>query len=115
MTMAVQAAGSELIDDTPEVGLGTVIATGAVAVLEGTAGFHDILPQQTATDADGTATVKTIDVAQIVTPNTAPHIIASGDVHLVHFNVADAWADDMGGDLTADISGTIVLVWRFLA
>lgn len=110
MTMAVQAAGAQLINDTPDVGLGTVIGTGAVATLDGTAEFEDIITGQTATDADGTATVKT------ALPTAAvPFVIESGDAHTLHFNVADAWADDTGGDLTADIAGTVVIVWRFLA
>ena len=110
MTMGMTAASAEAQSDTPDVGLGTVIASGAVSVLSGTATFEDIITGQTATDANGTATVKT-------TLPTAgnPFVIESGDAHTLHFNVADTWADDTGGDLTADISGTVVLVWRFLA
>ena len=76
------------------MGLGTVIGSGAVATLDGTATFENILTGQTAADANGTATVKTaLPTAGV------PFIIESGDAHTLHFNVADAWADDTGGDL----------------
>lgn len=40
--------------------------------------------------------------------------IAPAGAHTVYFNAADAWANDTGGDLTADITGTVVLSWRKL-
>lgn len=110
MSMALTVASSEAQGDRPDVGLGTVIATGAVSVLSGTATFEDIITGQLAADSNGTATVITL----LPTAGT-PFIIATGDAHTLHFNIADTWADDSGGDLTADIDGTIVLVWRFLA
>jgi hypothetical protein len=77
--------------------------------LDGTSGFEDLLTGQTAL-ADGTAEVKTL------APTAgAPHIIEAADAHTVHFNVADTWADDTSGDLSADIAGTVVLEWTFLA
>ena len=110
MSMGLTAASPEADDDTPDVGLGTVIASGSVAVLSGTKTFEDIITGQTATDADGTATVKTA----IPTDGT-PLVIESGGAHTVHFNIADTWADTTGTDLTADIAGTVVLAWSFLA
>jgi len=110
MTMGITAGSAQLQSDTPDVGLGTVIASGAVSLLSGTGTFEDIITGQLAADANGTETVKT---ARPTAGN--PFIIESGDDHTLHFNVADAWADDTSADLTADISGTVVLVWRFLA
>jgi len=110
MTMAVTSASSEQQSDAPDVGLGTVIGSGAVATLDGTATFEDILTGQTATDSNGTATVA---VGRTTVAGGLP--VAAGAAHTVHFNVADTWADDTGADLTMDIAGTVVLTWRFLA
>ena len=108
MSMGVTAT-TEQQGDTPDVGIGTVIGTGSVATLDGTSGFEDLLIGQTAV-ADGTAEVKTL------APTAgAPHIIEIADAHTVHFNVADTWADDTSTDLSADIAGTVVLEWTFLA
>lgn len=93
--------------DTPEVGLGTVIATGAVAVLSGTSTFEDIITGTAAADIAGTATVLTA----IPTANV-PLVIAAADAHTVFFNLADAWADV--DDTAATLSGTVVLNWKFL-
>lgn len=110
MSMALTVASTEAQSDTPDVGLGTVIASGAVATLDGTGTFEDIITGQTAADANGSATVKTA----IPTAGT-PFVIETGDAHTLHFNVADTWANDTGGDLTGDIAGTIVVNWRFMA
>jgi hypothetical protein len=107
MSMAVTAA--EDTTATADVGLGTVMGAGAIATLNLGAGgtMEDILTGQTAANCSGTATVKTIANQELV--------IEAGAAHTVHFNVADTWADTAGSDLTADIAGTVVLAWRFLA
>lgn len=108
MSMGVTATAEQQAD-TPDVGIGTVIGTGSVATLDGTSGFEDLLTGQTAL-ADGTAEVKTLGPTA-----GSPHVIEVADAHTVHFNVADTWADDTSGDLSADIAGTVVLEWTFLA
>lgn len=110
MTVAVTAAGSQLPSDQPDVGLGTVIATGANALLSAVGTYENIITGQTAANASGTATVKTANPTA-----GAPFIIETGEAHTLHFNVADGWANDTGGDLTADIAGTVVIKWSFLA
>lgn len=105
MSMALTLA--EDTTATPDVGLGTVVATGAVNVLGGTATFENILTGQAAADANGTATVKTV-VNQ-------PLAIEAAGAHTVYFNIADTWADTAGADLTGDIAGTVVLKWSLLA
>lgn len=106
MTMAVTAA--EDTTATPDVGLGTTIGSGANATLNAVgAAAENIITGQTAADANGTATVKTI-ADQVL-------VIETGGDHTVYFNVADTWADTAGADLTADIAGTIVLNWSFMA
>lgn len=109
MSLSVHAT-TEQHADTPDVGLGTVIASGAVATLDGTATFENIITGQTAANASGTATVKTA-----LPTGNIPFIIAASDAHTLHFNVADTWANDTSADLTADIAGTVVVVWHFLA
>ena len=104
MTMGVTAASTEIQSDTPDVGIGTTVGSGANATLDAVdAAAENILTGQTAADTNGTATVKTVS-NQVLT-------IESGDDHTVYFNVADTWADDTGADLTADIAGTITLTW----
>lgn len=93
---------ADLIDaDTPDGGLGTTVASGAVAVLSGTAAFENILTGQTFNDVNGTAETKTV--------SDQPLSIASGGNHTVYFNLADGWA---GADAGVKITGTIVLEWR---
>lgn len=88
--------------DTPDVGLGTTLASGANALLS-TAGAttEDILTGQTAADCNGTATVKTV-ANQI-------KVIETGDAHTIYLNVADTWA--AGGEAACPVTGTIVLEW----
>lgn len=107
MSIAITQTQGNITADTPDVGLGTVIASGAVAVLSGTATFEDILTGQTAADCNGTATVKTA-----IPTAAVPLIVEAGGAHTVHLNVADGWA--ASGDAAATLVGTVVLSWRFL-
>ena len=102
MNMAIQQTDGNIDADTPDVGLGTVIASGAVSVLSGTATFENILTGQTAADCDGTPTVKTV-ANQVL-------VIEEADAHTIHFNVADGWA--ASGDAGALIQGTVVISWQ---
>jgi hypothetical protein len=105
MDVALQGGG--VVDaDAPEVGIGSVIATGAVAVLATT--FEDYIEGVVATDCDGTATVK-------MTPATAGYGTGisnneSGSVKALHLNVADGWA---GAD-TLDATGTVTFEWTII-
>jgi hypothetical protein len=89
--------------DTPDLGIGTVIASGAVAVLGGTATFEDILTGQTINDCNGTA--------ETVSVNTEL-LIQAGDSHNVFLNVADGWA--ASGDDGILVGGRVVIVWAQL-
>jgi len=90
--------------DTPDVGLGTTIASGAVAVLGGTAAFENIHTGQTATNVTGTA-LNSVLGTQLV--------IKAADSHNVYLNVADGWA--ASGDPAVALTGQVVLVWRVIA
>ena len=104
-SMSVAIAGAAAIQaDTPDIGIGTVIGSGVVAVLGGTATFENILTGQTMTDCNGTATVATVSTNLV---------IAAAGAHTVYLNVADGWA--AGGDASADVSGTILLTWKYLS
>ncbi len=104
MSVAITQTQGNITADTPDIGLGTTIGSGVVAVLGGTAAFENILTGQTAADCNGTATVKTVDAALV---------IAAADNHTVYLNVADGWA--ASGDTGALISGKVVLDWTYIS
>lgn len=109
LSVAISATDVANQSDTPEVGLGTTVGSGANATLGAVGtGAENIFEGTAAADCDGTATVAT----KLPTAGT-PLIIASGDSHVVYLNLADGWAD--GTDQSATASGTIVLVWKHLA
>ena len=99
MSMALDSVAVDIEDDTPEVGVGTVSASGTNGTLTGT--DDDILAGQSAADCKGTATVKTIG-SQIL-------VIETGGTHTVHFNFAANWSS--AGDTNCVIEGTIILEW----
>lgn len=102
-SVAITKSQANITADTPDVGLGTVIASGAVATLDGTATFENILTGQTFADCNGTAT--SVGLA------STKYIMAS-EAHTLYFNVADGWA--ASGDAAATISGTVVITWEFI-
>lgn len=108
MTVALTADDAANQTDTPEVGLGTVIGSGAVATLGTTPTFEDIIEGAAVADANGTAKV----IADIPTANI-PLVRLSGDAKTIHLNYADGWAN--GAVQTATASGTVVLKWTHLA
>ena len=91
--------------DTPDVGIGTVIATGAVATLDGTATFENLLTGQTFTNCTGTKTkVGVIDQTLFIGEN---------DAHTIHLNAADTWAGAETTGLAA--TGTILIEYVVLS
>jgi hypothetical protein len=106
-SLAITQSEGNINADTPEVGLGTVIATGAIVALDTPATFENISTGVAADDCNGTAEVKTaIPTAGV------PFVIATGDAHTVYFNLADAFDAAAGGDAAATLGGTLVLNWR---
>lgn len=104
----VGAAGVKA--DTPDLGIGSVIATGAVAVLGGTPAFEDYVTGQTMTDVDGTATVAMTGATAGVLSDISLNLATS--VKAVFLNIADGWA---APSATLLASGTIVLKWNKIA
>jgi len=98
---------SDTNTDTPDTGIGDVIASGAVAILGGTATFESILDgfAATAITPVGSATTKQFNAEADNNPydgHTTPM-----DIFL---NVADAWG--AAGDIV--FNGTIVLYWKYV-
>ena len=94
--------------DTPDVGLGTTIATGAQSVLSGVgATAEDIITGQTWNKAlDGTSDYFATVVSGVTTEGV--FLVASaGTGQKIHLNAADGWASGVTGNLTA--TGYIVI------
>lgn len=108
MNIALTALDGNIDADTPDLGIGTVVASGAVAVLSGTGTFENLLTGQTVTDCTGTATVKTT-----IPTAAVPFVIATASAHTVYLNVADGWA--ASGEAALPVTGTIVIDWDFIA
>ena len=106
-SIAVGLTVGGVTTDTPDMGLGSVIATGTVAVLSGTATFEDYLTGQTASDCAGTTVRKALGATAGIGTGIALNQV--GDVKDVFLNVADGWNAGVTGDLTA--TGRIVLSW----
>ena len=103
--IALTALDGNIDDDTPELGLGDTIASGAVATLGTTPAFENILTAQVAV-CNGTVEDKAI--LQI----TAAHLMneASGDKG-VFLNLSDIWA---GAEAALPITGEVWLEWTRL-
>lgn len=108
-SMGITQTTGHINANTPNVGLGTVIASGAVSVLSGTATFQDISVGVNAANCTGTATVQTA----LATASPFVVIRAAGSAKTVFFNAAAAWA--ASGDPAAVLAGTIVLQWATMA
>ena len=93
---------------TPEIGIGTVIASGAVAVLGGTATFENVFEGTAVADVAGT-TFQGVDNPNGAT--SSPLLITSAGSHDLFLNVAVAWADvTAAGAVT--FTGVITVKWR---
>lgn len=97
--VSLQADNGQVLSDTPDVGVGTVKAGGAVAVLSGTGTFENILTGQTFTDVNGTV-AKTIGLDVGLSRDTS-------EAKTIYLNYADGWAN--GSNLTAN--GAVIIEW----
>jgi hypothetical protein len=89
--------------DTPDFGFGTAVATGAVATLDGTPTFENIITGQTAPDCDET------DFAAHVIPTAGVDLVLTkAATNKVFMNVADTWA---AASATLLATGTLWLDW----
>jgi hypothetical protein len=101
MALALKYTDVAVTADTPDLGIGTTIGSGVVAVLGGTAAFENIITGQTMNDCNGTVERVTVDT---------PLVIATADSHSVFVNVADGWAAD--GDPGLLLNGTFDIFWQ---
>lgn len=95
-----------------EVGLGTVVASGAVAVLSGTATFENIMNGQ----AIATYTLGTTRVTAAGQP-TAPNIttVATGaSPRTVFLNIAASWPNIASAEAVT-FTGTVTIRWMKIA
>lgn len=106
MSIALDESDGNITADTPDVGVGTVIGSGAVALLNGTATFENIITGQTASDCNGTASTVTVS-------KDTGLVIATAGAHTVHLNVADGWA--ASGEAACSVSGTVVLEFSVMS
>lgn len=104
MALALTQTEGNVNADTPDIGIGTTIASGAVAVLGGTAAFENILTGQTAANCTGTATSAFVNT-QLLIP--------AANSHDVFVNIADGWAAD--GDAALGLTGTFTVLWYKVA
>jgi len=88
--------------DTPDLGVGTTVATGTVAVLGGTAAFENMLTGQTVADCNQTAKKATLGTQLVV---------LAADSHDVFLNIADGWA---GAD-TITATGHVLIQWTLFS
>lgn len=107
MNVGITQTGGLINANTPTVGLGTVVASGAVVVLSGTATFQNINVGKAAANCTGTPT------EQAVNPTASPFTLITdvGGVKAVFFNAAVAWA---GADAGPILTGSISLAWKTL-
>jgi hypothetical protein len=104
VVMDVALTGTGVVDaDTPNIGIGSVVATGAVAVLSGTPTFENAVSAKVATDVAG-ATTHSVTTPSGVTDD-------NGSAMSLYLNVADSWA---GAD-TVTATGTVVVNWSYMA
>lgn len=106
MAVNFEAQDGNIGADTPDVGLGTVIGTGVVATLDGTATFESILTGQTATNCSGTNTVAAVGLA-------TPLTVATAGAHTVYLNAADGWA--ASGETDLPVSGSVVIQYSVMS
>lgn len=103
-------ATASVLTDTPDVGIGTTVASGAVSVLGGTAAFENVIGGSAAASINNGAVGGVGGV--VANGSTLPLRIASsgGLNHTLYLNFADGWADVT---TATDVlfTGVIVLRW----
>lgn len=105
--LSLTAAGTAVNAD---VGLGSVIASGAVAVLSGTATFEDRLTGQTiGTSASGGTAVSAGPIGATAGIQTGIALNGTSAVKNVFLNAAGSWNANNTGSLTA--TGKVFIKW----
>jgi hypothetical protein len=104
MSLAITQTQAHINADTPDVGLGTTIASGVNSLLSAVgAAAENFVTGQTAANCTGTASTKTVGMNLV---------IESADDHTLYANAAATWA--ASGDAAALLTGTVVIEWSFI-
>ena len=100
------------VADTPEIGLGTLIASGAVATLGAVgAGAEDLWGPHVVAGCDTGADAT--DAGQFV--STLEFVIADAAAHLVHLNCADTWGNGAGtANVVLENDARFIIDWTIL-
>jgi len=106
LSLSMKCAGTAVNTDT---GLGSVIASGAVATLDDPATFENRLTGQTVPTASGGGAVTTALLNTTAGVQTGIALNVAASVKNVFLNSAGTWNANNTGNLTA--TGTIVLKW----
>lgn len=96
-------------DDTPEIGIGSVIGSGAIATLDNGTMEDYILSNAWSTTLDGVAGEILGPLGASAGVHTGIALNQAGDSKNVLLNSADGWHASITGNLTA--TGTIKIVW----
>jgi hypothetical protein len=98
-----------------EIGLGTVVAAGAVSVLSGTATFNNILLGSQGT-AIMTNYVLGTTVAEVagVGPSGQPLAILAAGVHTVYLNLGADWPNIAAAEAVT-FNGVVTIRWRLVS
>lgn len=109
-------AAISVTTNTPEVGIGTVIASGAVAVLSGTATFEDVIDGNTSTTGGDTVAPDVAGGTFYKGAGTRLPVMiktTGGKARDLFLNCAVAWADVTApGAVT--FTGVITLKWKLV-
>ncbi len=95
---------NDALDTTPEIGIGTTKATGAVSNLSGTATFTDVVESMTGEAFNGTNLVHMQPIEYVAKDIQPPQVFLSGSLYL---NVAGAW----GAISTLTFNAKIIIFW----
>jgi hypothetical protein len=98
-----------LANATFKAGIGSVIGSGAVSVLNGTATFMDYITEQNVDSNPGGGTLTDVLLAPTAGLTSGIALNKVVGVKAVHLNVADVWPAGPNTDLTA--TGTITIKW----
>lgn len=106
--MSVALTGTvTIVADTPDFGIGSVVGSGAVALLGGTATFEDYITGQTSGAISG-ANTTTVMLGATAGIHTGIALNVAASAKTLYLNCADGWAG--AGDVTA--TGVIHIVWK---
>ncbi len=103
--MDINSAVVDSATNAADMGVGSVIASGDVSVLSGTAGFEDWVTGQTVADVSSIATDKTT----LMTAGGST-VFEAADSHNLYINIAGTWNSTVA---TLSVTGTITISWTF--